>query len=79
VKDLDVNAEKAKPVFKIEQRGNKFNLALSFNESFFALAREKTPIENAITHFNLPFKITYPTKFKAEGIEILFTVAKQLN
>jgi hypothetical protein len=79
VTNLNVQGERDKPVFKIEQRGNKFSLALSFNESFFRLAKEKTNIEKVIQHFDLSFmKIAMPTKFKSESMEAIYPLAMSL-
>lgn len=66
---LEIEVELQKPIFKIEQRGNKFNLALNCDENIFRLSKEKAHIEKAIQHFDLPFRINMPAKFKADQVE----------
>jgi len=50
---LEIDAEVLKPIFRVEQRGNKFNLVLNFNDTIFRLSKEKNHIEKAIQHFDL--------------------------
>jgi hypothetical protein len=66
---LDIEFELQKPIFKIEQRGNKFNLALNFDENIFRLSKEKAHIDKAIQHFDLPFRISMQAKFKTDQVE----------
>ena len=41
VNELKVPAEREKKIFRIDQRGNKFNLVLNFDESLFRLSKER--------------------------------------
>ena len=66
---LDIESELQKPIFKVEQRGNKFNLVLNCDENIFRLSKEKALIEKAIMHFDLPFRMNMPVKFKADQVE----------
>jgi len=80
VTNFNIQAERDKPVFKIEQRGKKFNLSLSLNESFFRLAKERANLLIVIQRFDLSFMMmAWPTKFKSESMEVIYPLAMSLK
>lgn len=76
--NLNVQAERDKPIFRIEQRGNKYNLALNFNESLFRLGKEKTNLDKVIQHFGLAFRMNMSVKLKSESLEPIYPIAMSL-
>lgn len=79
VTNLNTTAERDKPIFRIEQRGNKCNLTLNFNESLFRLSKEKVNLEKVIQHFELPHRMNMPAKFKSESLEPIYPIAMSLQ
>lgn len=79
VTNLNVQAERDKSIFRIEQRGNKFNLVLNFNENLFSLSKEKINLEKVIQHFELPYKMAMAARFKSETLEPIYPIAMSLQ
>jgi len=79
VTNLNVAAEREKSIFRIDQRGNKYSLALNFNESLFRLSKEKANLEKVIQHFELPHRMNMPAKFKSESLEPIYPIAMSLQ
>ena len=75
---LDVERELEQPIFKIEKRGNQYNLTFSCNENIFRLTKETVNMTKAIQNLDLMHKVHMNLRFKSEKLEHIYPIAMSL-
>ena len=73
ISGINVQQEKEKPIFEIEQRVDKYEMVLNYNQKLFHLFKEQVNLKR------LGFKPTLSVTLRAQEVQNMYPMAMSLQ